>query len=373
MQEHETIIVGAGVAGLGCAKRLHENGQKFLIITENVGGRVETSPNGRVNYGAYYTTEDCTNIMPYIEKTGRVRFSNSHLHDGDKHYHILSLRILKHLPALIRLFLDLREFRKHLIKFRKESVNKSQEELIENDPLLRKYYHQKAEEYVRERGLEKLTREYLEQPLWASFFTEPKKVQTYLFLGSLQPLIAKSYSFVFHFEKLIEPFKKSIIKNSVTNVSKEKGIWVIKTKSGEEYKCKKLVIATPMNITNKLVEPQEIKGSIDVSFYHIKGTIREPYDVKGYNFFAVHEQTALSKEEDGTYLYFYKGKDKIDKYFKEYEVITHKKWDPALFFFGDEYVDQNPEENLFIATDHNVPGMEDAFINGLYTAKLVMN
>jgi len=43
-----------------------------------------------------------------------------------------------------------------------------------------------------------------------------------------------------------------------------------------------------------------------------------------------------------------------------------------LYFLGDNYIEENPEPNLFLANDHNVPSMEDAFINGKYTAKLVL-
>lgn len=367
----EVIIVGAGLAGLGCAKRLHENDQKFRIITENIGGRVKTSHDGKVNYGAYYMTKDCHNIIPYIEKVMKVRFGHSHFHDGNKHYHIYSLILLKHLPALIKLGKDLYEFRRHLIKLRKESLEHSRKELIEADPLLREYYHQRAAVYIKKRGLEKLVREYLEQPLWASFFTDPRSVPTALFLGSLQPLIVKSYSFVFHFEKLIQEFKKDIVFDLVIRVIRKNEYWELITKSGKVWRCKKLVIATPMNITNKLVKPQKIKGSVNVSFYHLRGEIREPYNTKWYNFFSVKEATAISREPNGSYLYFYSGKDKIKKYFKKWEVIAHKKWKPALFFLGDEYINENPESNLFIASDHNVPGMEDAFITGKYVGKLL--
>lgn len=369
----DIIIIGAGLSGLGCAKRLFENGKKFRIISEDIGGRVKTSPDGEVNYGAYYMTADYKNLMPYLIKVGKLRLNNAHFHKGDDHYHVYSPRFIKHIPALLRLWSDLRVFRRRLIKIRDNSLDHSRKELIEGDPLAKKYYHQKASVYIKKRRLEPFVSEYLEQFLWASFFTNPRKVSTAYFLGSLMPLIVPTYTFKLPFEKIIKPFKSRIIKDSVKKIIRKKDIFVLKTKSGKTYSCKKLVVATPMKITNKLLKPQKIKGGINVSFYHLKGEIKELYDRKGYNFFSVKEASAISKEADGTYLYFFSGKDQIKKYFKKWKVITKMEWKPCLYFIGDQYVNLNPAKNLFLANDHNVPSMEDAFINGHYTAKLVMD
>ena len=369
----EIIIIGAGMSGLGCARHLYKNKKKFKIITEDIGGRVRTSPDGEVNYGAYYITADCKNVLPYAEITGKMRFSHSHLHKGNEHYHVFSPRLLKHIPAGLRLIKDLIIFRRHLLKLRRRSIEFSREELIEADPLLKKYYHQKAGKYIKKRGLEKLNKEYLEEFLWASFFIDPRKVSTALFLGSLQPLLVSSYTFKMKFNEMIKGFENSIFYDSIIKIKSEGNHFTLKTKSGRSYNCKKLVLATPMKITNKLIKPQKIKGEINVYYYHLRGEIKKTYDKKWYNFFSIKEATAISCERDGTYLYFYNGKDKIKKYFKKYEVITHDTWKPALYFIGDEYVKLNPEKNIFLATDHDVPGMEDAYINGMHTAKLVLN
>jgi len=53
-------------------------------------------------------------------------------------------------------------------------------------------------------------------------------------------------------------------------------------------------------------------------------------------------------------------------------VITRKSWKPAPILLGDQYIKENPQKNLFLANDHNVASTEDAFINGMYVAKLVM-
>ncbi len=367
----EVIIVGGGLSGLGCAKRLHENGKSFKIISSDVG-RVMSSPNGKVNYGAYYITQDCKNIMPYITLVSRMRISDYHFHRGKESYSFLPPRVLKYAPEISRLFSDLFRFRLHFNRMREKSLEHSREELIESDELLRKYYHQRAGDYIRERNIQGLVDEYLEQVLWASFFHNPRDVPTFIFMECLLPLIVPSYSFVLDLKKLSRPFRNSFIGDEIVKVSKDKeGIWVLKGKK-KVYTTKKLVLATPMTITNTLVKPQKIKKTIDVSFYHVWGDLKPEYAEAGFNFFSKKEKTALSTEKDGSHLYFYKGKDNIKKYFSNYRIITHKSWKPALILLGDEYTKDNPQRNLFLANDHNVASTEDAFINGMYTAKLVM-
>ena len=156
-------------------------------------------------------------------------------------------------------------------KIRKQAFNVSYRELIEADPYLKKYYHQKAGDYIKEHGLENLTKEYLEQFLWAAYFTDPREVSTAIFLAVLKTIIVPSYSFKFHFEKLIAPFQDRIIRDSVIKVTRSAGRkFKLETKSGKIYECDILVLATPMNITNMLVKPQKIKRGIDVNYYHLR-------------------------------------------------------------------------------------------------------
>ena len=154
MKKYKIIIIGGGLAGLGCAKKLYEAGQEFKLITENIGGRVMTSPDGKVNYGAYYITQDCKNIKPYIDNLNPIRIKDFYFHKKGKPYSFFSPKIIKYLPAILKLSLDLLIFRRHFNALRKKAINSSSKKLIEKDPLLRKYYHQKADEYIKKRGLE---------------------------------------------------------------------------------------------------------------------------------------------------------------------------------------------------------------------------
>ena len=67
MKIEDTIIIGAGISGLGCARTLFENKQSFKIITRNIGGRILQSKDGTVNYGAYYVAKDYLHVKKYVK------------------------------------------------------------------------------------------------------------------------------------------------------------------------------------------------------------------------------------------------------------------------------------------------------------------
>ena len=83
----KTIIIGGGIAGLFAARRLHDLGvHDFLVITEDVGGRIQSSEDGMVNYGAYFLTKRYKNVLPYIKFTRKMsKGSFGFVSDGKVH------------------------------------------------------------------------------------------------------------------------------------------------------------------------------------------------------------------------------------------------------------------------------------------------
>lgn len=371
--KHKIIIVGGGMSGIGCAHRLLDNGHSFKMITENIGGRVKTSPDGKWNYGAYYMNKDYKWIMPFVDIGGKLKISDVCFRNGKDSYRFYSLRILKHIPALLRLRRDAFRYREKFLLYNALAVDHDRKEIVENDPIMKHYVHQKAEDYIRERKLDALVEEYLRPLLWGiGFFGDCRKVTTAVFLGVMLLLLNSPRTFRMRFDKMIERFKDDIIFDSVVSVKHNGKLYELTTKSGQQYTCEKLVMATPMNITNTLVSPQKINAGFDVSYYHVTGKLKEPYNKVMFNIFPIEEHTLVGELDDGTSFYYYSGEDQIDKYFDSWKVITHDRWEPCLFFLGDNFVNVHPEPDLFLATDHNAAGMESAYINGMYTAKLVM-
>ena len=74
VRSHESvIIIGGGIAGLACARRLHDAGHSALLITENLGGRIRTSTDGAVNIGAYYVTRDYSHVNRFVDRGPRLK------------------------------------------------------------------------------------------------------------------------------------------------------------------------------------------------------------------------------------------------------------------------------------------------------------
>jgi predicted NAD/FAD-dependent oxidoreductase len=89
---HDTIIIGAGIAGLACARKLHENGREFLVISEDIGGRILTSEDGKVNYGAYFTADNFHNFNKFAIKRKRMNLSKFCFHEDNCCYRIWDKR-----------------------------------------------------------------------------------------------------------------------------------------------------------------------------------------------------------------------------------------------------------------------------------------
>ncbi len=370
---HETIIVGGGMAGLGCARRLQEHGRPFLMISPEIGGRVRTSADGTVNYGAYYVTDDYHWTLPLVTKLDRVRITDGYFHRSQQRYCFRSLRLVRHFPAWRRFTDDLKRFRRHFNRMNRFAGDYSRRNLIASDPVLQQAYDQTAAEYIRERRLEGFFADFIDHLLWASFFHDPHEVSTFFVLAASLPLIVPMHTFVFDTKRAIAGFHDRIVYDSIRQVRLSDGQATVTTSEGRDYRCRNLVMATPMDHTNRLLGSlaQPIRGGIDVSYYHLRGEIRPRYRGATRNFFPSDESAIISREHDGSFLYFY-SIDKIDKYFESYSVIAHDQWKPALFFHGKQFVDAQPAPHVFLASDHDVPSMENAYLNGRYTASLLL-
>ena len=110
---YETVIIGGGIAGLACARRLHDGRRRFLLITENVGGRIRSSTNGTVNLGAYYVRSDYRHVNRFVDLGRPINRVGILRHDHDGSYTRWDRRMFLHLPQAVRFLRLLRGFQLH--------------------------------------------------------------------------------------------------------------------------------------------------------------------------------------------------------------------------------------------------------------------
>ncbi|MBD3280203.1 FAD-dependent oxidoreductase [Candidatus Dojkabacteria bacterium] len=373
-QKYKTIIIGGGVAGLSCAFNLSKHTKDFLLITEDIGGRIMTSTDGKINYGAYYIMDNYEHINQFVEQKDRLTLQNSLFHSKNGTYTLFNPRFFLHIPELLRLVLILRKFCKNYLLFRKKCENLSQIEALNEMPYLRELYDLGASEFVREKGLFQLVDTYMSKVIYGTAFLPLTEINAFSFLQFTLPLISKSYSFSFSPSKIVEDFKNQIEINSAIGVTAQKDKYIVKTNK-TEYEATNLILATPPNTTAKLLGMDTPKGGVNVHMLHIEGKLKSRYEKFDFHFFDSNSQIlVISKQEDNSFLLYSKDKDPdLSEYFNNWKIIISHFWNPAFHLQKHPLADNDIKRNLFVIGDYNVCGLEDSFVTGIYAANKILH
>tara|TARA_Y100000310_G_scaffold328540_1_gene396824 strand:+ start:504 stop:1082 length:579 start_codon:yes stop_codon:yes gene_type:complete len=180
-------------------------------------------------------------------------------------------------------------------------------------------------------------------------------------------LLSNPREFIFLKDKLINGFKENIIKDKITKITKIKNGYKLNNK----YFCKNLVVATPIWVSNKLLNLGLKFNTISVDMIHLKGNIKKGYE-KRYNLFDPKEVVSvIAKQKDRSYLVFYEGKLNLKKYFSKYKIIAKKSFRPA-FISSNKFLEAKLASNLFLIGDYNISSVEDSFLTGLYAANQIL-
>src|SRR3954454_20609564 len=98
----ETVIVGGGIAGLACARRLSDEQRGFVLISEDLGGRIRRTLDGAANLGAYYVRADYVHVNRFVERGRRIRRRQMLRGRSDGSFTRSDLPLLRHLPQTLR-------------------------------------------------------------------------------------------------------------------------------------------------------------------------------------------------------------------------------------------------------------------------------
>jgi hypothetical protein len=371
---YETVIIGAGISGLACAKNLKNNDKDFVVISENIGGRILTSDDGKTNYGAFFVCSDYHNFLKYVTIKSRIKLSDFCFHDKEKNYVLYDLTLLSYLFQFFKVKNLLYKFRRALRNLRIISEEISQKKAIENDSFLYDLYMQNAADFVKKNNLHSGTKKYLSQALYSTTFSQINEMNAFSFLQFLLPLITPIYTFNFEKDKMIESFKEKIIIGSVKNITYKSGLHNIEF-DGKIVHAKNVVLATNINWSKKYANIQETNKPVSTNMLHIKGDLVSQYTKKLYHLFTPPNNVqSIANLKDGTYLFYYKNKQpNLNDFFQDYNIIAHHFWDPAGTINGHNLIDSKRKNNLFLIGDYNIAGLEESFITGIHAANKIIN
>jgi len=376
MQErlYDTIIIGAGISGLACARQLNKYNQNFLVISKDIGGRIITSEDGSVNYGAFFVCSDYDNFLKYVTLKYRIRLRDFCFHENKNTYVLFEPKFMRYLSQFIKTYKLLYIFRKKLRLMRKKSVTISQKKSIESDSFLYDLYMQKASDFIKEHNIESGTEVYLSKALYSTTFSQVSEMNAFSFLQFLIPLITPIYTFEFEKEKMIKSFQENITIGNVTDIKYKDDKYKIKTVDGFFY-SKNIVLATEITWSKDFAGVKKVNIPVNTNMIHVKGIAKKEISWKNYQLFSPPGNVqAVADLKDGTYLFYYKNvMPDLKDYFENPYIIASKQWRPAGTINGHNLIESNRGNNMYLIGDYNIAGLEESYITGLFSANQIIH
>ena len=369
---YETIIIGAGIAGLACARHLNAYGKDFLVIGKEVGGRILTSEDGSANYGAFFICSDYDNVLKFSSIKSRIRLRDFCFHENDLLYSLFELKLAKYLGQFLKVDKILYKFRRQFRNLRKTCISCSQKTAIEHDAFLHNLYMKNATDFVKEHKIKSGTDAYLSKALYSTTFSAISEMNAFSFLQFLLPLITPIYTFRFEKEKLIAPFEEQIKIGNVRNLKFVNNQYKIKSEDKFFY-SKNIVLATDIYWSKSFAGVKKVNKEVNTNMLHVKGKLKNNYKAKKYHLFAPPGNVqAIADLEDGTYLFYYKNdSSSLKDYFDNPEIIASKSWNPAGTINGHNLIECERGNNMFLIGDYNIAGLEESYITGQYCANQI--
>lgn len=378
MQKHKVIIVGGGLGGLFAARTLADAGVKdFKILTKEITERTPCSENGAVNYGTYFVTKQYKHLMQYVKKTRKISLWKVGFVNNGKPVSLYNWRMIVALPELLHFSIIALRFIYHFHRYRRRCEHMSQKKALEADPYLLKLYHTNTGEYLDRKRINRLAKWYMEHTINIIGFDHPRKSNAFSFLKWMAEIYLYSmYEFELQTDKLTKGYEQNIVQTTVTDIAKtSEGHYRIST-DDQEYEAEYVVVATPAWVTFDLLkiptkEPFHAKAFVT----QIRGT---PKGIaacsKRYIVFPVADEIiSITKASDGTYLIYTQSPDvSIDAYFNDIEVLYEKYWDPAFPFCSFELVESEYDTNLYVGSDVNFAGGENAALTGVFAGRQIL-
>ncbi len=378
MKQYKTIIIGGGISGLSCGRKLYDSGETFLLITKDLGGRMLTSKNFEEDYGAAYVTSDYKNVLKYVEKQERLRLRDFYFMEESIFSNVFNYKNIKFIPKMIKFVLILRKLRKNLVEYRRQASNKSVKECFTENKVLNKYWKMSAKEFIRNNGFEKLDKIYGNPITATTAFIGSDKVNAAYYIGMFFPVILKTWivNFRHTIKKLTRGFEEKIKIDSVKKVKKRNDGQFIVYTFKEKFLAKNIVFAAPQKSLSKVYPLPKPYIQQSAYVFHVIGERKNKRKNKKAICFRPknHDVFMIWKQKNGNDLIYSKNPNpKFQEYYKSYKIIKRIHWAPGMIIPKHDLIPQKLEKNVYLASDYNLSLLEDSFLTGLYAATQIIN
>jgi hypothetical protein len=371
----KTIIVGGGMAGMSCAVQLLDMGEDFLLITDDLGGRIKYSLQAKVNFGAYFVMSNYVNAKRLVSKGLWINPLDSCFHNSEtERFNALSLHTLAQVPGLVRFYLALREFSAHYESFKQHCITIPQKDVLKADPYLETLFSMPAVQFAQEKNIERVVSDYVSKFAYACTGASLEQITALDFLNVSMGMITPIHSLVFDPGVVTQKLGKHLIYDSITRVEKLTGQHLLRGTSGQTYQAENIIIATPAAVTQQLLGLGEIRKASRIYVYHIKAQLKPVYSRSSMNLFPPTSEFMLTvKQHDGSYLVYACKKDSdLCQICDHFELLASMEWEKAMYMQGRAFMEQQYGDGIYVAGDHNGLGLEPAAISGIFAANQII-
>jgi predicted NAD/FAD-dependent oxidoreductase len=365
------IIIGGGVSGMACAHVLAEQSIPYRLISPQLGGRVVTSADGQINYGAYVLANNHRYLASFVRRGRPLRLFRLDFHKLHKEY-TFKKALVNHELELLRFMKIIHKFQKHYTQFQQRELEMLQPEALESDPYLFELYRTSAETFIKKEHIVNLVHDYISEVTYMCTFTPLAQLNAFNLLQVAMYVNIPVHEFTLNIELLTGPIKAAIVTNTVSAVDVAQHR--IKTIDSKHYRYSKLVIALPLEQTQQFFTIHHDRLPAAAHMFHVRGTAKPAWSNADLELFADDSDTIfISKQSNGTYLFYSKtATPQFKDYFIEYTILTHHHWQPAFQIGGHQLIPMRVAADVYLAGDANIVGLEDAYISGVSAAKAVM-
>ena len=371
----KAIIIGGGVAGIACAMRLMEARQDFLLITENLGGRIKYAQEAKVNFGAYFVMSNYSNARQLLTTGAWINPIDACFHlSATERYAVLSGHTLGLLPELLRFYLAMWEFSRHYAPYKQRCLAIPQRAALETDPYIKEIFSMPAPQFVRARKFERAAAEYLSKFAYACTGASMEQLTALDFLNVSQGMVLPIYKIIFNPETVTQKLGSHLVYDSITRIESQPGKHTLIGKSEREYEAEKIVIATPAAITQQLLGLKEIRAASQLHVFHVNALLKAEFCKYNLNLLPYSSEIMLTvKQHDGTYLIYSRVKEAdLHQVCEQFHLLASMHWEKAMYIQGAAYLEQQYGNGIYVAGDHNGLGLEPTAISGIFAANQIL-